>query len=284
MKTNLLWAALALFSVLFMISCSNQAAPDAMATEAALSESAQLPDTALATGRVVIKSAELAMEVKELEPAFQEFQQMLQPLGGKIYHYELDKQILSSHDTEYSLDSSLQVREVSPSGQLKIRVPVQYGDSFIAAVLRMDASVTRFYLDEQDITEDITEQKELMLSDAGAVKKKSASAKSNALREDRESYIQRKADFSRMAYRTQNLWFDVRLNGQTYTERRMLASAETIRSPFYVRASHALQDGWYGFSVFLSLLLQLWPFILLAVIILVLLRRRRVSKVELRSM
>lgn len=284
MKTPLLPAALLLLSAVFIFSCSNQSATDVMTTEAAVTEAAALPDTALASGRVVVKSAELALDVKQVEPTMQQFQQMLQPLGGKIYHYELDKQILSSNETEHSLDSTLQVREVSPTGQIKIRVPVQYGDSFIATVLKMDASVTRFYFDEQDITEDITEQKELMLSDAGAAKKPGAHAKAKAQREDRESYIQRKADFSRMAYRTKNLWFDVRLNGQTYTEHRLLASAQTIRSPFYVRASHALQDGWYGFSVFLSLLLQVWPFILLAALLLVLLRRRKVPKAELRSM
>jgi len=273
MKNHLFWAACLLLSLLYASSCSTSYAPERSSAEAAPSEAAALPDTVLPADRVVIKTAELSMEVKELEPAVHAFQELLQPMGGKIYHYELEKQLLSSTETDYKLDSTLQVRSISPTGQLKIRVPVQYGDSFIAAVLLMDASVSRFYFDEQDITEDITEQKELMLSETG--KGKRTSSKDRVASDDQETYIQRKADFSKMAYRTKHLWFDVRLNGQTYTERTMLPAMRSVRSPFYVRAFQALQDGWYGFSVFLIALMHGWPFILLAALVYAIIRRMR---------
>ena len=109
-----------------------------------------------------------------------------------------------------------------------------------------------------------------MLSDAGEVsyaKKNASLEKQYYDKETRESFIARKADFSKLAFQTKNLWFDIHLKGSSYVDKTYTASTENYRTPFYVRAAQALNNGWYGFSLFLTLVLQLWPFLILAFVV-----------------
>jgi hypothetical protein len=254
---------------LYFLSCSN--ASNYQATEASSStEAASLPDTAMQPDRIIIKTADITMDVNNVEQSIQDFQYMLQAVNGHIYHYEIHNEKQNQTEVQHSFDSNLVATTIAPIGYLKVKVPVGYADSFISQVISMNGQINDFMFDENDVTESITEKKELMLSDAGEVshaKKNASLEKQYYDKETRESFIARKADFSKLAFQTKNLWFDIHLKGSSYVDKTYTASTENYRTPFYVRATQALNNGWYGFSIFLTLILQMWPFIIVAFVV-----------------
>ncbi len=272
------FTALVLCAVLY-VSCSEMKSPRSETT--ATTEASSLPDTATGDDRVIIKTADISMDVNSVEESVQAFQELVNAMHGHVYHYEIQNEKYVRNEVQHTMDSSIVINEIHPQGMMKVKVPVQYGDTFVSAVLKMNGSIVNFLLDENDVTEDITEKKELMLNDAGIShqKHKPGNTEEDYFdKETKESYIARKAAFSKMNYQTKYLWFDISLKGKTYTDKQIIASAETVRTPFYVRATEALNNGWYGFSLFITLLLNLWPFFIFALLALIIIKRFQGSK------
>lgn len=263
MRTTL-FAALTALSLLFLFSSCEQATGggESPVAEASAPSAEALPDTSLAGPRTVVKTAELSLEVDRLEPAIQNLRAMLQPLGGHIYHYEMEQSELSRSENACHPDSVRQLRTFSPTALLKVKVPAQRADSFIGAVLHMDGRVQRFYSDEEDITEDLGEKRELMLSGVNRTGNRTEAESRQ------EEFIHRKADFARSAYRSRFLWFDVRMQGKPQTRVDILPAVQTYHTPFTVKAREALLAGWYGLASGLALLLRIWPLWLLLLAIL----------------
>lgn len=272
------FTALVLCAVLY-VSCSEMKSPASETT--ATTEASVLPDTTTGDDRVIIKTADISMDVNRVEESVQAFQELVNAMHGHVYHYEIQNEKYARNEVQHTMDSSIVINEIHPQGMMKVKVPVQYGDTFVSAVLKMNGSIVNFLLDENDVTEDITEKKELMLNDAGIARQKRTPGNTEEDyfdKETKESYIARKAAFSKMNYQTRYLWFDISLKGKTYTDKQIIASAETVHTPFYVRATEALNNGWYGFSLFITLLLNLWPFFIIALLALIVIKRFQGSK------
>lgn len=255
----------------FLISCGQSNSPytSASATEE-ITMSAAIPDTSVAVQneRVLIKSANLNMDVSQMEQSVQEFQSLINRLQGHVYHYTVKNEKIATREVKSSLDSTTLIHEIHPYAVLKVKIPVHQGDSFIQTVLKMNGTISDFNFDENDITENITESKELMLSNAGVSKNKTTSIDQQYFdQEAKEDYIHQKAQFSKLAYQTKYLWFDIQLSGLNYTNTQVIATQSSLRTPFYVRAVEAVQRGWYGFSVFLTLLISIWPFLAMGLVV-----------------
>nr|MBP6314740.1 hypothetical protein [Chitinophagaceae bacterium] len=280
------------FSIVLFASCSEHSVTTSeMSTTA---EVAGMADTALATERVILKTATINMDVCKVEESVLDLQTLVNELNGHIFHYEIQNDKSFQNEVLYTVDSSLFIDEISPIGLLKVRIPLASGDTFIAEILKMKGSINQFILDEEDITEDITEKKELMQSDHslvtnGAKTKPAVRPLRNVdevylKNELTESYINRKAAFSSTKYRSRYLWFDIKFSGQKYLSKTMTASIKPIRTPFMLGAREALVEGWNGVSVFMLLLLRFWPLALLGGFIVWILKRKGVlPKMQLRS-
>jgi hypothetical protein len=266
MRTTL-FAALTAMSLLFLFSSCEQTTggDESPVAEASGPAAEALPDTSLAGPRTVVKTAELSLEVDRLEPAIQDVRALLQPLGGHIFHYEMEQSELSRSENACHPDSVRQVRTFSPSALLKVKVPAERADSFIGAVLQMDGMVQRFYSDEEDITEDLGEKRDLMLS---GIPGRKTGNRTEAETGQLQEFIHRKADFARSAYRSRFLWFDVRMQARPLTRVDILPAAKPYHTPFAVNAREALLDGWYGLASGVALLLRIWPLWLLLLAIL----------------
>ncbi len=258
------------------VSCSNSGKFESNAL-ASVTESASLPDTAMEADRVIIKTAEISMDVNNVEKSIQDFQQMLQTVNGHVYHYEIKNDKQYQTEVQQSFDSNMVINQVYPTGYLKVKVPVAFADSFISNVINMNGKISDFMFDENDVTEDITEKKELMIADVQARGKgnKPTNVEERYYdKETKESYIKRKAEFSKVNFKTKNLWFDIRLKGTSYIDKQFVASSKSYRTPFYIRAIQSLDNGWYAFSLFISGVLQLWPFLFLAALIFLTIKKK----------
>ncbi|MBL7766254.1 MAG: hypothetical protein JNJ58_09190 [Chitinophagaceae bacterium] len=229
------------------------------------------------TARTVIKTADIALSVDRVEDQILSLQQTVSALKGHVIHYELHNQTESEKEVEHSLDSSYVIRSIHPNGFVKVKVPVESADTFIQYILHQDGRIENFLLDEEDVTEDLREKKELVQVDdvAGTAAPKKQTLARDAYQTDRrETRIHRKADYSKLAYRTKYLWFDIRLEGKKYTDKEMIATAKEAQRPFYVGAVNALGKGWEVFSLFIIGLLHLWPFLLISILALIVFRKK----------
>jgi hypothetical protein len=259
---------------MYFLACANQQSPSESSAESATTA---MLDTALNADRFIIKTADISLDVDNVESSIQNVQKMITDVSGHIYHVEINNEKHFQQEVQYSLDSSVVINEMHPEALLKVKIPVAYADTFLSQMLVFDGMISRYYFDENDITEDITEKKELMLTDAVLQTKKRTqqTIEENYFdREKKQSFIKQKAAFSALAYKSNMLWFDITLHGKSYQQSQTNEISKTSRTPFYVNAINAVDSGWYGFSLFLTFLLQLWPFILLGLFIFYIIKKK----------
>jgi hypothetical protein len=274
MNTKLLLGSIA---CLFFFACSQEnqdfdkAAPSEISNESFNLESNN------DSNRMVIKTAEIKLNVKNIEEDIQQFQQKVIALNGHVFHYEINNNRLLENEFQQSLDSSYQIYKIEPIGFMKVKVPVSQTDEFVNYVLSKNGVIEHFSLNEEDVTEDLQEKKELIGVEAETAEIKPTIASNKHEKNNKEEKIIRKTDFKKLDYKTNFIWFDISLNGESFIDKKIVASSKNYRTPFYVSTLNALDSGWYLFSQLLVGLLHLWPFVLLGLLVLIVIKKRKIN-------
>lgn len=274
MNTKLLLGSIA---CLFFFACSQEnqdfdkAAPSEISNESFNLESNN------DSNRMVIKTAEIKLNVKNIEEDIQQFQQKVNALNGRVFHYEINNNLLLENEFQQSLDSSYQIYKIEPIGFMKVKVPVSQTDEFVNYVLSKNGVIEHFSLNEEDVTEDLQEKKELIGVEAETAEIKPTIASNKHEKNNKEEKRIRKTDFKKLDYKTNFIWFDISLNGESFIDKKIVASSKNYRTPFYVSTLNALDSGWYLFSQLLVGLLHLWPFILLGLLVLLVIKKRKIN-------
>ena len=262
---------------LLIVSCKqydkNSKAEIQAATASAMKEATQTDST-----RTIIRTDEIELQVDDVPEKINEIQTTVGRFNGRVTHYDINSNQTFQQEVACSLDSSNVIRQLSPEGNMKVKVPAEYSDTFIHTMLAMHADIDKLLMDEEDVTEDLNEKKELVNSVASN-EANTGGLKGQMYSDDKhEHMIRRKADYARLHYKSDYLWFDIHLKGKPYLETHRIVSAKNIHEPFYVNAYKAFNSGWYVFSMFLVVLLNLWPFIILAVLLLVAIKKKWFKK------
>jgi hypothetical protein len=274
MNTKLLLGSIA---CIFFFACSQEnqnfdkAAPSEISNESFNLESNN------DSNRMVIKTAEIKLNVKNIEEDIQQFQQKVNALNGHVFHYEINNNRLLENEFQQSLDSSYQIYKIEPIGFMKVKVPVSQTDEFVNYVLSKNGVIEHFSLNEEDVTEDLQEKKELIGVEAETAEIKPTIASNKHEKNNKEEKIIRKTDFKKLDYKTNFIWFDISLNGESFIDKKIVASSKNYRTPFYVSTLNALDSGWYLFSQLLVGLLHLWPFVLLGLLVLIVIKKRKIN-------
>jgi hypothetical protein len=267
MNTKLLLGSIA---CLFFFACSQENQNFDKAASSEISDESFNLESNNDSNRMVIKVAEIKLNVKNIEEDIQQFQQKVNALNGHVFHYEINNNRLLENEFQQSLDSSYQIYKIEPVGFMKVKVPVSQTDEFVNYVLSKNGVIEHFSLNEEDITEDLQEKKELI-----EVESKTASNKNN--KNHQEEKIIHKTDFKKLDYKTNFIWFDISLNGESFIDKKIIASSKNYRTPFYVSTLKALDSGWYLFSQLLVSLLHLWPFLLLGLLVFIIIKKRKIT-------
>lgn len=233
------------------------------------------PELVSDTSRTVIKSAELSLRVDTVEKKIQQIQQKVNQMQGHIMHYEIQANKNYVDKVEYSLDSCYEINQINPHAFIKLRIPIGYTDSFIHQMLAMNMRLDEFLLDENDVTEDLYEKKEIADINISGKTKPKTIIQQSYLEERLAEKIKQKADYARLQHQTKYLWFNINMQGDSYIEKHSIANTKTLRTPFYIQAIYALQFGWQGFASFLLVLLNIWPFILVFVFGFIIYKKRK---------
>lgn len=242
MKQSILFV---LMASTLLISCSDID----MKSDATSSESAatKYVDPNAAT----IKTAEIDIQVQNVDATVQDIQHTVNRLGGSLTHLEINSNRSFQQETPYSKDSAYQYYTVQPEGKLKVKIPIAKADSFIHNMLSLHATIDKMMFNEEDINETMLQQ-EYANQNVSVSDNKSSNTNATYL------HLKNKSRF---------LWFDVTLRGLASTTKTAVANSESIRKPIYLSALHAVESGWYSFAGFIVLLLNIWPFALAGVLL-----------------
>lgn len=214
--------------------------------------------------RQTIRTAHIELQVDEVEKQVVSLQEVVQKLNGHIYHYEMQSNKQAETSCAISLDSIHHSYQTHPQASMKIKVPVAKADTFVRTVLCLPVQVEQMVLDEEDVTDAIQLNQALNQGITGSV---SHGLKQRQYEDGKqEVHIKRNQENKSLTYRTQFLWFDVVLHGRPLTHHFYTARDANKQTPFYVRSSDALQQGWQLFSLVCNGLLTLWPFFVFGVV------------------
>ncbi len=265
----LLWSAV----ILLFISCGEQ---DRTLSEKRSKASSSGAKSAPAndTSRMVIKTAEIKLQVDDVSENIKTIQSTVHSMNGHVIHYEVNSNRQYQQEIAWSLDSGIIINNINPQGFMKVKVPTEQSDSFIHAMLSMNASIDKLLVDEEDVTEDLSEKADLADMDSPLETKPTHLKETVYADHKNEVAIMRKADYNRLDYRTKYLWFDIYLQGHTFVEKTKTATMHDLHEPFYVNAFKAIEAGGYAFSIFLVALLHVWPFILLIILFMIAYKRK----------
>ena len=266
-----------LWSILFLTSCGENDNSKPNVAEAVSESSTPAMDQA-ATERQVIKTAEIKLHVDQVPAKLKQVQRFVQTCDGHITHYEMNSNRVCQKEVECSLDSSYVIQEIDPEAYMKIKVPVLMADSFTNCLLSMDAQIDRLLVDEEDVTEEMNEKKSLI--QVGSLGNNQAVELKEKMYADDKliSQIKEKTSLAKLNYKTRYLWFDVYLHGNTIVEKSKIASIKTLHEPFYVNGIKAIQSGWYGASILIVTLLNVWPLLILIGLVFILYKKRIVIR------
>jgi len=219
--------------------------------------------------RMLIKTAELKLRVEDVQQTIIKIQQAVNSMDGHVMHYEINANRAHKQEVAYSLDSSYLVDEIHPEGLMKIRIPVGASDSFIHTMLTIESSIDKLLFDEEDITEELNERRELSMIIPHEKKSQDTCTTNLNI-----FAIQRKSEYVKGKYLTQFLWFDISLQGNSYIEKKKTAGDHQIHDSIFVNLIRAFETGWFAFAVFFTTVISAWPFLIILMIILIGLKRK----------
>lgn len=223
------------------------------------------------SNRKIIKTAQITLEVNELEPSIVKLKAFLKPIDAYVYDYEIQNNSYEVDTYQKSLDSMVSVQKVSPEGHLSVRVPIQSADTFINYVLNSEARIASLKISDDDITEDLWEKKSIADVYTGSkktIKNNSKNiAQNNATAVDA---IRAKAEAAKMDFKTKHLWFDIQMHAKPLYSSSTMVAAKSYRTPIHIAFVQAIIKGWHFCADIILGLVSIWPmFILIGLILFV---------------
>ena len=158
--------------------------------------------------RKVIKTANISLEVDQLENSILELKTFLKPINGYVYNYKIENHSYEIDYFQKNMDSTTHVKKVSPQGNLSVRVPIQFADSFINFVLQNEAQIASLQIGDEDVTENLWEKKQISNVYSNSGKAQNHKGNSRNIGYDNNTAIdaiRAKATAAKMDYKTKYL-------------------------------------------------------------------------------
>ena len=188
----------------------------------------------------------------------------MQEVNGHISNYNIENYVNTEKQIQQSRDSAVLVKEIIPSGAMKIRVPKENAEVFISKMLALKGRIENFSFDETDVTEDKEKTMALnKLYNANTVdSKKSLKNKRYNIELSKEA-IEEKISLAKMNHQINHLWFDVSIKANAFTVKENIAFSKETRVPFFVELENSLSGGLRLFEKILFGILHIWPLFLI---------------------
>ncbi len=232
---------------------------------------------------VLVKTADMRLKVKNVQQAAEKVSKLVANNNGMVMHHDMRSEILNKREITLSDDSIKRLTLMNVNADMTVRVPSEKLEPFMDSLNHLSVYVDRRTMDIEDRTlehaagvlkaenrrENVELRKKIKLSHKGA----------DSILAVADNMVDRKIDTYRME--SDAVMSTVKLNiyENNVVQAEVVANEDlsVYSLPLLKRAGMALSAGWFYFSQLFVALLHIWPFILLAsaVGIIVLMNKKR---------
>jgi hypothetical protein len=132
---------------------------------------------------------------------------------------------------------------------LKLKIPIQYKDSFVHTLMAANGEILSLQIDENDVTTNYNYAKEESINEKHKIDRAIA-----------------KVDFKELEYQTKYFTCTMHISANEIFKPVIMVNDESYEPSFAARLKQASHFGGKIFSYFILLFVYLWPFILLALV------------------
>lgn len=235
-------------------------------------------------GKEFLKSASVDMEVKKAYEATVYIENQLKALGGYVTFSHLEAVVLSEKVYETSEKEAVLVKKFRTENRMQVRVPSLALGQFLESVHNKSVFLNTRLIDAEDIS---IQKKNLALKQTDAQttqkvinamkpdEKKVEETKDN-LTSAREQKIVQMTMQDLVDYSVVDIYIK---EPQTRVASIKIENTNTIEnqygSSFWLEAKHALANGLYMIKMTFVMLLNIWPFIVIAILVGIVYRKRK---------
>jgi len=292
---KLFWVfATSLLGFMFLISCKS--ANESLSKEVYFADSTSIVTNSSPQvsniknpenneSRKVIRRAEFKLKVKNVEQSILKLENIARSLGGFIEYSNIQALESNTATAKISEDTLLQIVEYGVEGNIILRVPSSSFDSSINKVQQIALFLNYRRTSNEDISfqykanelkSQASQKSQRRVEDASGRGKKlddivnaeqtAALLAENAIDKQISNLeMQRKVDFS-------SITVDLYQAHTIYKERIVNYSVDDYQPGIIERAGRALRSGWNGLVSFLIFLLNIWPLLITAIVVFIILK------------
>ncbi len=281
MRIRLLAAALPL---LWLAACNSQNERDILSAADSTRFATDIRSLQ-APSRKIIKKGSLVCEVKDVLPAVQKAEQLVNGVGGMVMESNMVNEAGEIKEVYYAADSIKQVSSYTPSANMVIRVPAALTDSVMNILTGMSSFTSKRIFNQYDETytylgnaiknqyaDTQTVVKAEKLADNSVEALQVGHYKQDAADEKTDRRIENLKLLDDVNYATLSVQFSA-------PQQAIVAIVPDVRSmttiPFFSELGLAIMKGMNILQGFVLAIITIWPFSLITGIVLVVIYRRR---------
>lgn len=192
--------------------------------------------------------------------------------------------LVSVYDAYYSNESKVN-SDNSSSINLKIRIPHQHFETFVTKVEEGKGEVTYKNINAKDVTEEFIDlesrlsNKKSYLTRYKELLKQAKSVKDILEIEDKVRVIEEEIESVEGRLKYLSDLVQLSTLELILTKEYDFRYRSSRRASFFERLKQSVANGWHGFIDFILLLLKLWPFFIIALITIFIIRKYKKRKV-----
>jgi hypothetical protein len=257
-----IYAIACILSILFAQSCGQYQKNENAAitsTEADATDAASTGQKSINEKRIVVKKGDIQIETKDCNPYVMELSALIKNMGGHTTNYTLDANKYLYTTQNVSADSVNNIYKVTETANLEMRVPIAQADTFVKKLMRMQGSIIHLSLIEDDVTADYNVASGI----ENELNNRSPKQQSNyGIVEKVENSILK----NELAYKSKYFWCAVGIKGEEKTVIITSLKPQAYNTAVHLRILESLKYGGQLIVHLMVAILNLWPFILLGLI------------------
>lgn len=229
--------------------------------------------------RKMAKKADVRSRVKDVLAATTYLERVTKEVGGIVMSSKLENREETTSTQSFTSDSLKEIQTYVPTSTLTLKIPVQYLDTFMNVLVAQSEFINSRNLSLEDLT----------LQYVGNTLKQDASKANNLAPKnvDNVDYIDNKAE-QNINRKLENLSINDQVRYATlsvdlYQPKKVMITLipnvdQMVKPQFCDQMKAALQNGWWLVKQLLIGIANLWVFILIGALVLILVRKYKSVK------
>jgi hypothetical protein len=270
MKTKIL---VVLAAVVLLAACKgkNYEYSSADKPAAAADTAGIAADTLLNGPDKLVKTADMAFKVKNVQQTGDSVSALTNRLGGMVMHHQMRSEAVNSQDIRVSDDSVMHVSAFSTSADMTVKIPSEKLEGFMIKVSHMGMYITSRQMDIQDKSLDYLSER-MKTNNRREMIAQQKSGKINIKNPDavlslKDDLVDGQINNQRIdaAVKYSNISLSFHQSNTIVKEMVANDDPSAYPLPFFKRLFMAIANGWAMFTEFIIGLVNIWVFVLIGI-------------------